>query len=225
MTTSKRLRFPRGLYGVTPEWEDTDRLLQAISAAAQGGMVALQWRRKTSSPAERRRQLEKVAAQCKTLAIPLIVNDDWRLALEVDAEGVHMGREDGDPSEARLALGPSRLIGCSCYNQSSLAAQALAADVDYIAFGAMYPSSVKPEAVSAGLEDIEHGRMLAESRAKDRRAAVVAIGGITIENAAPLIHAGADSVAVISGLFDTPDIRSTASRFRDCFAGLSFVSP
>ena len=222
--TKTILRFPRGLYGVTPEWEDTDRLLDAISAAAEGGMSALQWRRKTSTAEQRRRQLQRVADLCKTLAIPLIVNDDWRLAADVQADGVHMGRDDGDPTQARLALGPSRILGCSCYNQRALAAQALAADADYIAFGAMYPSRIKPDAVAAGLEDIEQGRMLAESAAAGRRAAVVAIGGITADNAAPLIHAGADSVAVISGLFDSPDIRGTAGRFRDCFAGLPFTT-
>lgn len=219
------LRFPRGLYGVTPEWEDTGRLLEAISAAVEGGMSALQWRRKTSTVEEKRRQLQRVADLCKSLAIPLIVNDDWRLAADVQADGVHLGRDDGDPAKARLALGPSRIIGCSCYNQPALAAQALAADADYIAFGAVYPSRVKPDAVTAGLEDIEQGRMLAESAATGRRAAVVAIGGITADNAAPLMHAGADSVAVISGLFDSPDIRGTAGRFRDCFAHPSFATP
>ncbi len=212
------LRFPKGLYGVTPEWDDTARLLDAISAAASGGMTALQWRRKTASPEAGLAQARRVGERCRQLGLLFIVNDDWRLAALIDADGVHLGREDGGVAQARLALGPDKIIGCSCYNEPALAVQALKADVDYIAFGAMYPSSVKPDAVHATLEDVEHGRMLAESSRARPRAAVVAIGGITAENAGPVVHAGADSVALISGLFESDDIRDTAARCTALFA-------
>lgn len=212
------LRFPKGLYGVTPEWDDTDKLLDAISAAASGGMVALQWRRKTATSDTRLAQIRRVAERCRKLGLLLIVNDDWRLAALVDADGVHLGREDGSIAQARLALGSDKIIGCSCYNQPALAVQALNADVDYIAFGAMYPSSVKPDAVRATLDDIEQGRMLVENSRARPRAAVVAIGGITAHNAHPVVHAGADSIALISGLFDSDDIRGTAAKCAALFA-------
>jgi len=215
MTTS--LRFPRGLYGITPEWDDTDRLLQAISQAAAGGMTALQWRRKTVAAAQRVAQARAVVDLCRTLGVVSIINDDWRLAALVDADGAHLGRDDGSLAEARVAL-EDKIIGCSCYNQPALAAQALKAGADYVAFGAMYSSSVKPDAVHATLEDIEQGRMLVESTRERPRAAVVAIGGIGADNAAPVIHAGADSIAVISSLFGAADIRAQAQRCAALFS-------
>jgi len=214
-----RTRFPSGLYGVTPEWDDTDRLLAAIDDAAEGGMVALQWRRKTIAPEARLVQVRRVAERCHKLGLLLIINDDWRLAALIDADGVHLGREDGSLAQARLALGSDKIIGCSCYNDPRLAAEALKADVDYIAFGAMYPSSSKPNAVRASLDHIAEGRALTESSPIRPRTAVVAIGGITADNAAPVVHAGADSIALISGLFDAPDIRATAARCQALFAG------
>ncbi|NYT84101.1 thiamine phosphate synthase [Pollutimonas harenae] len=214
---SLSLRFPQGLYGVTPEWDDTDKLLEAIAAAARGGMAALQWRRKTASPEAGLAQARQVIDACRQLQVVSIVNDDWRLAALINADGVHIGRDDGSLAEARLALGPEKIIGCSCYNQPALAVPALAAGVDYIAFGAMYPSRVKPDAVRATLEHIEQGRMLVESRKEQPRAAVVVIGGITADNAGPLIHAGADSIALISGLFESSNIQATAAQCKILF--------
>lgn len=214
MNTS--LRFPKGLYGVTPEWDDTDRLLDAIRAAARGGLAALQWRRKTAAPDARLAQARQVADLCRALNVVCIVNDDWRLAAAIDADGVHLGRDDDNLAKVRTALGSGKVIGCSCYNEPKLAKQALNAGADYIAFGAMYPSSVKPDAVRATLEHIEYGRMMAESSERPR-AAVVAIGGITAENAGPVVHAGADSIALITGLFNAPDIQATAARCKALF--------
>ena len=218
------LLFPRGLYGVTPEWADTDRLLAAIGQAHAGGMTVLQWRRKQGAPAGLRAQALAVRDLCLRLGLPLIVNDDWRLAADLDADGVHLGRDDGGVAQARLALGPHKLIGCSCYDQTALAARRLRDGADYIAFGALYPSGVKPDAVRATLDHVRAGRRLAETHIHGapaggmRRAAVVAIGGITPDNAAPVIQAGADGVAIISALFDAPDIRAAARRFADLFS-------
>ncbi len=215
-------RFPRGLYGVTPDWSDTDRLLAAIEQAHAGGMTALQWRRKLGAPADLRAQARAVRDLCLRLGLVLIINDDWRLAADLDADGAHLGRDDGAVAQARLALGSDKLIGCSCYDQPELAARRLREDADYIAFGALYPSSVKPDAVHATLDHVRAGRRLAEAQVAVptsgmRRAAVVAIGGITPDNAAPVIQAGADSIAVISALFDAPDIRAAARRCADLF--------
>lgn len=215
--TKNELRFPRGLYGVSPEWEDTERMLAALEAAAAGGMSAFQWRRKTATPAEGVEQARKVVERCRELGVVSIINDDWRLAALVDADGVHLGRDDGNLAEARLALGPDRIIGCSCYNDPSLAERALLADVDYIAFGAVYPSSVKPDAVRATPDILQQGRRLVESP-HSPRPAVVAIGGITPDNAAAVVQAGADSIAVISGIFLAPDIEEAARRCTALFS-------
>lgn len=214
---STPLRFPRGLYGITPEWTNTEQLIIAVAEAAQGGMVALQWRRKTGLRSELMAQALALAECCKQHGILFIINDNLQLALAIDADGVHLGRGDGSLAEARRALGPSKIVGCSCYNEPELARQALSQDVDYIAFGAMYPSRVKPDTTMATLHNLREGRKLTESQGHTPRAAVVAIGGITADNAAPLIQAGADSIALISGLFEAPDIQASAARCRDLF--------
>lgn len=206
------LRFPSGVYGITPEWDDTDRLLDAISAAAAGGMVALQWRRKTATPQSGPEQARRVVDHCQSLGVLAIINDDWRLAILTGADGAHLGRSDGELAEARLALGQQKILGCSCYNDIGLAQQALTAGVDYIAFGAMYPSMIKPDAPRATIQHIAQARQLAASHGPGPRAAVVVIGGITPDNAAPLVTAGADSLALINGLFERPDIRATAAQ-------------
>lgn len=214
------LRFPRGVYGVTPEWDNTDRLIQAVDAAAAGGMTALQWRRKTAGPASRLPQARALAARCKKLGVVFIINDDWRMAAAVDADGVHLGREDGPLSEARRALGPDKIIGRSCYNDLTLVRQALADGADYIALGALHPSRIKPDAVRATLEHIQQARQLAEQAitpATPARAAIIAIGGISPENAAPIIQAGADSIALISALFESRDIQAAAAQCEALF--------
>lgn len=208
-------KFPKGLYGITPEWSDTEKLCQAITEAHAGGMVALQWRRKTGTPTEQKKQAQTIRDLCKKLGLIFIINDSWQLAVELDADGVHMGKDDGNIEPARQALGANKIIGRSCYNRIDLAAKALADGVDYIAFGAVYLSSVKPDAPHASLDLIREGRDLVS--ATSPRPAIVTIGGIDTKNTAPLITAGADSVAVISALFGTNDIQTTAREFTKLF--------
>jgi len=203
------VRFVRGLYGLTPEWRDFNRLQSAVFDAHQGGMQALQWRRKDLDGLEQRRAARAMAQWCRTLGLVFIVNDDWRLAAEVDADGVHLGRDDGSVADARRALGAGKIIGYSCYNDPARARLAMDAGADYVAFGAVYPSPSKPDAVRASLSHIAAGRKIAASYAHPRPA-VVAIGGITPANAAPVAAAGADSVALIQGLFEAPDIAAAA---------------
>jgi thiamine-phosphate pyrophosphorylase len=212
------LRFPGGLYGVTPEWDDTARLLVAVRQAAAGGMRALQLRSKLAAPAERRARAVALQALCRELDVVFIVNDHWELALEVGADGVHLGRDDGDVARARRAA-PGLVIGASCYDEYARAEAALDAGADYIAFGAVYPSSVKPQAVRATLPLIGQGRALVQARAAagSPRAAVVAIGGITSANAAPVAAAGADALAIITGVFEAADITAAA---RACSAAI-----
>ena len=204
------LRFPRGLYGITPEWDDTPRLLDAVALAAKNGMRALQLRRKTASADAIAQQAKALLPVCRAHDVVLIINDDWRLALSVGADGAHIGRDDGDIAQARAALGPRALIGASCYNDPSLGLSALAAGVDYIAFGAVYPSSTKPQATHASLALITQMRAHVETLHMPRPA-IVAIGGITPDNAAAVAQAGADSLALIAGLFDAPDIAAAAA--------------
>lgn len=217
---SSNLRFPKGLYGITPEWDDTDHLLATITAAAQGGLQALQWRRKNASPAD---QARRVIQHCRALGVVSIVNDTPELALELGADGVHLGRDDASVAHARALLGPDALIGCSCYNEPDRARAALDAGADYIAFGAVYPSSVKPNAPRASLELIRQGAELVRSRCLpgQARAAIVTIGGLTPENTPTVVQAGADSAAVITALFNAPDIQAAAQRYAACFQALN----
>ncbi len=215
MTTT--LRFPRGLYGITPEWDDTTKLLTAIRAAHEGGMQVLQWRRKLAPQPLHLAQRHAVQQLCADLALPLIINDNWQAARDLGCAGAHLGRDDGALAEARAGLQPTQWLGSTCYDLLNRAEQALKLDVDYVAFGAVYPSSIKPNAPRATVDILRQGRALCEQFSTDRRAAVVAIGGITAQNAAPLIDAGVDSVAVISSLFDAPDIYAEARAFSRLF--------
>ena len=220
---TQALSFPRGLYGVSPEWDDTEKMLNALEAAAAGGMVAFQWRRKTATPEDAVEQARRVVERCRDLGVVSIINDDWRLAALVDADGVHLGRDDGSLADARVALGPDRIVGCSCYNEPALAQRAMLAEVDYVAFGAMYPSSIKPEAVRALPEHLHAARQIIDTVARAPRPAIVAIGGITSGNAKDVIAAAADSVAVISDLFHARD-RPRRANSQACSAKSSFYS-
>lgn len=211
-----RLRFPRGLYGITPEWDDTARLLDAVRAAHEGGMHILQWRRKQTPPAT---QLQDLVALCAELALPFIINDDWTLARDLHTAGAHLGKNDGVLKEARAGLAAEQWLGCSCYNDLALAQQGLLLGVDYVAFGTAYPSAIKPDAPRANLATYQQGRALCEQHANSEqgRAAVVAIGGITAANAAPLVEAGVDSIAMISSLFEAKDIYAEAKAVSELF--------
>jgi len=191
----------RGLYAITPEGPELEA---KVRAALQGGVALLQYRRKQGSPAEARR----IAALAGEFGVPLIVNDNVALALELDAAGAHLGREDGDLRAARARLG-AKLLGASCYDNLERARAARAAGADYLAFGSMFPSATKPHAVRAPLALFREAQPLGLPLA--------AIGGITLENAPALLAAGADLLAVISDLFDAPDIRSRARQYGKLF--------
>jgi len=207
----------RGLYGITPEWDDTPRLLAAVEAAARGGMRAVQLRRKLAAPAKRLEQARALRSACDRLGVILIVNDDWRLAIEAGADGVHLGRDDGDIAQARQAGGPALLIGASCYDEPGRARAALAAGADHVAFGAVFDSPTKPAAVRAPLSCLTEAHEL--RLPGGGRPAVVAIGGITPANARQAAAAGADALAVITALFGADDIEAAARAFGPAWAG------
>jgi len=188
------MRPLRGLYAITPE--DASRVEAAI---ASGALCALQYRDKGGDAAQRLREARRLVQLCRAHEVRFIVNDDVELALAVDADGVHLGREDGELAAARARL-PGRLIGASCYDQPALAERAAALGADYIAFGSVFASSTKPGAARAPLGLF----------ARDYGVPKVAIGGITLDNAPRVIAAGADCIAVISDLFDAPDVAARA---------------
>lgn len=200
----------RGLYVITPDWRDTVKLLLAAKAALEGGAKVLQYRNKVASAGQRLEHALGLSALCGKYGATFIVNDHLDLALEVDANGLHLGGSDGDLVAARKKLGKDKLLGASCYNRIELAQAAKAAGADHVAFGAVYPSSSKPGAVRAPLE------LFAE--AQPLGLPMVAIGGITADNARPVVEAGADALAVISDVFDAPDIAARARQYATLFS-------
>lgn len=204
-------RFPRGLYAITPELADTRALAGLVGQAIRGGAVAVQYRNKAAPAALRHAQAAALLELCRPAGVPLIVNDDVALAIAIDADGAHLGGEDGDLAGARRRLGSRRLLGASCYNRLDLARAAVAAGADYVAFGAAFASLTKPGAVHAPLE-------LYREAHRTIRAPIVAIGGITVDNAAELRAAGVDAIAVITALFEARDVEQRARELRDLFA-------
>ena len=199
-----------GLYAITPEEADTEVLADKVCQALAGGARIIQYRNKSASRALRYRQAEALCALCRKVEVPLVINDDLELALQIDADGLHVGRGDIDIARARDALGEGKILGASCYNDIDLAVSASNQGADYVAFGSVFPSTTKPKAVRAQLSLF--------GRARKRLALpLVAIGGITPESASSVIDAGADAVAVIGALFDANDIAATARSFAHLF--------
>ena len=202
--------FPSGIYALTPETADTEHLLTLVEAALIGGVAAVQYRDKSGDVARRHEQASEFVTLCRQFGAPLIINDDLRLADLCDADGVHLGREDGTVREARIILGKHKLIGASCYQDVELAQAAQAAGASYVAFGSFFPSSTKPE---AGRADVT----LLQQATAALRVPIVAIGGITLANASQLLDAGADSLAILSALFGAPDVRAAAHDLNHLF--------
>lgn len=199
-----------GLYAITNEASDACELSDRVARALRGGARAIQYRDKSSDAARRLREAEALRALCRAYNVPLIVNDDVELARAVGADGVHLGKDDASIAEARAILGAEAIIGVSCYNSLERALQAGSAGADYVAFGSFFPSSTKPAAVRASLELLRTART-------QIRLPIVAIGGITPENGAQLVAAGADMLAVIQGVFGAPDPEAAARRYAVLF--------
>lgn len=214
-------RFPparlRGLYAVTPDEADTSRLLALTARVLQGRPALLQYRNKFASRALKREQALALLAPCRAAGVPLVINDDLALALEIGADGAHLGREDGDPAAARRALGAGRILGVTCYGEFERARQGAQAGADYVAFGAMYASPSKPQAPRAPFELLTRAR-------RELQLPVAAIGGITLDNAAAVIAAGVDLLAVISDVFAAEDPAARAAAYGTLF-GAPMPSP
>ncbi|MEN1971913.1 thiamine phosphate synthase [Luteimonas sp. MJ204] len=198
----------RGLYLLTPDEPDTSRLLARVSAVLSKAAL-LQYRNKLADATLARTQIAALLPLCRERGVPLLINDDWRLALACGADGVHLGEGDGDIRAAREALGGRAIIGASCYDSLQHAERAAAAGADYLAFGAFFASPTKPLARRATPGLLRSAAKFGLPR--------VAIGGITPDNARIVVDAGADLVAVISGVFDAPDPVAAAQSYLQAF--------
>lgn len=201
----------RGLYALT----DTGltpgaKLITAVEAAIRGGARLVQYRDKSGDAARRAEEARALVELCRGHGVPLIVNDDVELAAVTGADGVHLGKDDGDPAAARVRLGPRAIIGVSCYDSLERAVAAARAGADYVAFGSFHASGSKPGAVRppAGL--------LGDAR-RHLGIPLCAIGGITPGNGGALVAEGADILAVIRGLFAATDITAAARSYAKLF--------
>ncbi len=188
------MRFPdHGLYAITQtERKSAETILNEVSAAIRGGAVVVQYRDK--NPKDAVLLASELVKICHRQGVPIIINDNFELAAQVGADGVHLGKEDGDIAQARNRLGANAIIGVSCYNDVERALTAQAQGATYVAFGRFYASTSKPLASPAQLSTLEQARQLLN-------VPIVAIGGILPQNGAQILNAGADLLAVIGGLF------------------------
>lgn len=202
----------QGLYAITaPELIAADAMISAIKSVILGGAQIVQYRNKLASKSEKLHQAHQISQLCKQHNVCFIINDDPQLAKAVSADGVHVGKEDGKIADARKILGEQGIIGVSCYNRLENAQQAITQGADYVAFGRFFPSKTKPDALQADLQLLELAK-------QELKVPIVAIGGITQDNAQDLIKRGADAIAVINDLFhDEQAIFSTAKIYQELF--------
>ena len=206
LKTMKNLHIIKGLYAVTPEEKDLFVLSSQVESCIKGGARLIQYRSKNLSMIEQSKQARKIKIVCDYYKVPLIINDDIELCRILDADGVHLGENDDSLEKARLILGPSKIIGVSCYNSIDRVKNAVDNGVTYIALGACFPTTTKPNAPIASLDFI--ALVL-----KKFKIPVVAIGGINLENVDLLIDEGVNCVAMINSLFKVKDIEGTARQF------------
>lgn len=201
----------KGLYLVTPDWDDTDKLVAASDAGLRGGAAILQYRHKTADAALRREQAAALLALCRRHGKPFVINDYPELCVELDADGVHVGGTDAAVAEVRALVGPDRIVGASCYGSLDLARAARDAGASYVAYGGFYPSRVKKYEVTTPRD------IVAQSRREIGLPSVV-IGGMSGANCGVLIAQGADMVAVISSVYFTEDPEAAARELAALFA-------
>jgi len=202
-----------GLYAITPDWNDTRRLLTTTEAILSAGCRIVQYRNKQTSDCHRQEQAVALRGLTRKFGARLIINDDLELALLCEADGVHLGEDDGQLAAARQRLdiaGAGKILGASCYQSLPLALAAAHAGADYLAFGSFFASPTKPQAKRAD-------PALINAAKSETGLPVCAIGGITLANAGALVAAGADMLAVITALYDAPDPHQAALKFSQLF--------
>jgi thiamine-phosphate pyrophosphorylase len=201
----------QGLYLVTPNWDDTDRLLQLSEQAMQAGHIALlQYRHKEASPQLRAEQAAALQALCRRYQVPFIINDHVELCEQLDADGIHLGGTDAEVAQVRAQLGKEKIIGASCYGDMPRALSAQQAGASYVAFGGFYPSRVKKYAVTTPPSILDQASEVI-------RVPSVVIGGMTPQNAAPLVARGASMVAAISSVYQAESVAQAVREFNSLF--------
>lgn len=200
-----------GLYAITPDLENTNDLLNKVQQALEGRVQLIQYRNKLASEILRRKQAKLLLQLCREYGIPLIINDHLDLAIEIDADGLHVGQDDISVTKARNQFGQDKIIGASCYNNLNLAVQAEKEGADYVAFGAFFSSLTKPNTISVTMDLVDQAK-------KKISLPIVAIGGIKLANARTVIQGGCAAVAVCNDLFHTENIKTTATQYSQLFA-------
>jgi thiamine-phosphate pyrophosphorylase len=200
-----------GLYAITPDLENTNDLLNKVQQALEGRVQLIQYRNKLANEILRRKQAKLLLQLCREYGIPLIINDHLDLAIEIDADGLHVGQDDISVTKARNQFGQDKIIGASCYNNLNLAVQAEKEGADYVAFGAFFSSLTKPNTISVTMDLVDQAK-------KKISLPIVAIGGIKLANARTVIQGGCAAVAVCNDLFHTENIKTTATQYSQLFA-------
>ena len=200
----------RGLYVVTPDWDDTKKLVEVSEQALKGGAAVLQYRHKTASEALRREQAEALQALCRSHKVPFIINDFVQLCIDMDADGIHVGGTDQSVADVRKQIGADKILGSSCYGDIARAHAMEQAGASYVAFGGFYPSRVKKYPVTTPQTIVSDWK-------QQGKVPSVVIGGMTPENAALLVANGADMVAAISAVYMAEDPQAAARQFAALF--------
>jgi thiamine-phosphate pyrophosphorylase len=213
MTTNWNMRdsfIIKGLYAITPDSADLNTLIQKTQWAIEGGAFMVQYRSKIHDRDVKMQQCAAILRLCREYEIPCIVNDDVEMCRVLEADGVHLGEKDDNIAEVRHILGENAIIGSSCYDQLDRAKSAQKEGASYVAFGAMFPTSTKPNAPRATLA------LLKEAK-REIQIPIVAIGGITVNNAHDVIKTGIDAIAVINSLYEAKSIKETAETLSKMF--------
>jgi len=213
MTTNWNMRdsfIIKGLYAITPDSADLNTLIQKTKSAIEGGAFMVQYRSKIQDRDVKMQQCDAILRLCREYEIPCIVNDDVEMCRVLEADGVHLGEKDDNIAEVRHMLGEDAIIGSSCYDQLDRAKIAQKEGASYVAFGAMFPTSTKPNAPKATLA------LLKEAK-REIQIPIVAIGGISVNNAHDVIKTGIDAIAVITSLYEAKSIKETAETFVKMF--------
>jgi thiamine-phosphate pyrophosphorylase len=204
--------FPNlsGLYAITdPHLMPGKALFTGVRAALSGGANIIQYRNKLSSRTQQRDEATELLRMTSDFGALLLINDDLALCLDINADGVHLGRSDGDISAARRALGPTKVLGVTCHSDLHYAKDCRILGANYCAFGRVFPSKTKPNAPSCSLTTLKEAAIANYPS--------VAIGGIDTNNAQQVIACGVDMIAVIHGLFGQTDIRQAATQISQLF--------
>jgi len=208
MTVTTTPPIIKGLYAITPDCEDTPLLVDKVSEAVESGVSILQYRNKVATAQLKLQQASLIKDICDQRKVPFIINDDVTLCDTLDADGVHLGKDDSTIDDVRYILGPDKIIGISCYNDAERAETILSQACDYIALGACFPSSTKPNAPHASNEFIQQVMTQASKP-------VVAIGGINLDNCRSVLDCGVNSIAVVNEIFSSQDITQTVNTFNE----------